>query len=439
MSCEATIYGDCYGICKDIAVTLLYRDKYGYVKPDEIVQVTMCNQHYTWLDKIQKHMPLEMRGEVAEYSIHEDLFSPFTATNRIYTLLTVDIINTELVEEKQQHLLLVQSRNVAKFRDLLMKSDKNITSVFEEGMFQTTFQYNEADKDSKEVVIEVKPIHGENEFDALSSETGVFYRPFVRDQHQQLDFDDVQFQTIQSEYGLELIPECIRKHFESKKLSLKFENFKECLNFIDCNIEPEIIGFYKFFTRDEQTLHELFTNVTNLTEALIDQNHSFIEKMNSAGDITADVLWVTYVSANHKLFKSLKKENDLSNNEKLIELFIARGLHKKLLILAISGERVRGITSKIRDSHNILFDNEFVVRKLVPKHVSVNEPIYAIVTDDTGADTGADTSDTLTPLQYWHHFSNQTFDFNECFAYSRHGPDVFDKNDSIRVYLEIFI
>ena len=144
--------------------------------------------------------------------------------------------------------------------------------------------------------------------------------------------------------------------------------------------------------------------------------------MKKNGEITPEVLVITYILLNHELYWSRNEiiNNKLRKHTCLIELFIEQGLEKELLCLAISGERLRDLSYHIRDHHDILHENISVVKYLVPRYILPSKPIY-------------NTHDNfeLLPIEYWYYFSNSTMSISPPFE-----TDTFEKNKDILLYLE---
>lgn len=431
MSCKAKEYGECYGYREDREVKFLYRDNSGYEKPDEIINVCMCVYHNKWLSKIHQNKPFEMRGECVEYALYDDLFIPFESKNRMYTLLKCESKSdkaNKLEEVNDIKFFLINGRDIEKFRTLMMEEDKNIIQITEEGFFQTDFQY--IDGLITQVIIEVKKISGEMQLESLSDKLAVFYKPIPDSEMVNVgpmniyESREEENPTIKTEYVLEPIPNLFKIYFTEKQKKEHYKKFQDCIDFISYEICNSII---KWNSDERDTNYtELFESYCNLTTALIINDESAIKQMQIEGKINENVLWITYITANHRLFSwSSNNDKSLVNNTKLIELFIEYKLETNLLALAISGERVRMLSVKMRDHYNILYENEFVVRFLVPKYITNSTIIYKI--DDL----------SLNPIEYWEYFSNTTtYIGGGCFSLDN--DETFKKNESILHYLENF-
>jgi len=215
----------------------------------------------------------------------------------------------------------------------------------------------------------------------------------------------------------EPIPELINTNLPDKQ----YEEFQECCDFIEGEMDRNIVNWYKIRENSPHTMKGLFDTVTLLTEALLSEDEMFcsVVMTNLADDakISDDVLWVIYVAANHQQLSSSDPKKNLTNNAKLIDLFIFNGLQTSLLALAIAGERERELFRKRRAHYNILSENEFVVKYLVPKYVAFTDIIY---------------TSKLTPLEYWHEYDNTVRHYN---GMGCSEMETFEKNETIRSHL----
>ena len=449
--CEAKEYGDCYGYNKNVNVTFMYRDKKGCHIPDEIVEVCLCNTHLCWLNKIHQNKPLEMRGEVAKYSMHDDLFSHFYNARRIYTLVKLE----SYVNDEEKKYFLINGRNFDKFKTLLRKSmsekENKSTRIYDQGFFQIFSKIVYEDKTEKnyhfiEDVAEIKDINGELSMEALSKILTTFYKPVESGKLVPIsNYANAWIErkeenpTLDTEYTIEQIPDFIRTYFIKKQKQEEYKEFQNCISFIEDEIEQNIIDWKLLSENSSNIDEELFDSFQKLTKALLENNesgNSIIMEMNSSGELTKEVLWITYIIANHELYMSIDPKKKLTKNSKLIDLFIEKGLEKELLTLAISGERLRFLSIKQRDHHDILNENEFVVKYLVPKYIQTSTIIYKTNHNDDHNDDYNNKNVSLTPLEYWHYFSNTTTYIGGGFCNGRDNDETFEKNKEIMEYLE---
>jgi hypothetical protein len=426
--CDAHEYSQCIGYCNAVDVIFKYHDSKGRVQPDEIIQIDLCKLHHSWLKYTHQNKPLEMRGDVATYALHDDLFSIFNNKETMYTVVKVETYVNDITEETY---VCVNGRDIKKFTALLHAddTDKKIIWAREEGFFQTCLHEVEGSEEFVQAVIEVNIIFGELALEAMANKLVTFYKPKPDGEMKNITPDAMTWVprtkeklSLETEYTLEPIPQFIREHFGIKQRQEQYDQFISCIEFIVDEIDRSVVNWDKLRENSPHTETGLFQVFKKLTDALITADKNTIDELESAGDITADVLWVTYISANHYLYQSKDKKKDLQKSQMLVDLFIAQGLEKDLLVLAISGERMRMLTISQRDHHDILYENEFVVEQLLPKHVDCDAIIYK------------DEFISLNALEYWKYFNNTTTYIGNGFM-NRDCNETFDKNEKIREYL----
>jgi hypothetical protein len=429
--CQAFDYGDCYLRIDDYDVIFQYRDAKGRQQPDEIEKVSLCQTHYEWLNKIHQGEPLKMRGEAPQYALHDDLFSHFAEKKRMYTLMKVDFDDGQGKDEEVKYYLF-NGRDVDAMRKVIQEWFPNKDSYirsYEEGFFHTTFHYNADTKDCDQVVIEVKDITGELALAALAN-NGLSHVHMMTPEGTKVSISASAYTWLHRAeteplYAAEPMPELFKRFFTKKQEAYIYHNFEECTEFIESEIDKSIIDWTKVRANSPHTEQVLFEISQRLKEALLQKDDTCIKTMQDACDITPDVLWVIYINANHRLFASSDHKNDLTKNKTLVDLFVAQGLEKDLLALAIAGERERYLFVKRRAHYNTLFENEFVVKYLVPRIISSTDIIYK--------------SDhiELTALAYWNYYDNTTTHMGGGFSYLCNNIETFEKNETIHLYLEL--
>lgn len=433
--CVAKEYSPCYGYTKDVDVIFKYRNKKGSQVPDEVVKVCLCGTHSRVLDEIHQGNPLTMRGEAELYALHDDLFQPFANTSRMYTLMKVYSCIDGI---KEVQFYLINGRDTNTFCEMINKKKTSNTdwiNAREKGYFLTCLHLTSGEENQFiQAVVEVADLHGELVLEALAKGLTTFYQPKPEGEIQKIS-DAAQTwvprieenPTIETEYTCEPIPEFIKAHFSKKQQTEKYGEFEECCAFIEYEVDKNIVDWNKIRDQSHYAERGLFNMVTKLTNALlsedIENGDIIITKLLDEVEISSDVLFVTYIMANHELYSSSDQKKNLYKNTKLIDLFILFGLEKDLLALAIAGERLRWLSIKHRDHHDILEPNEFVVEYLVPKYVKGEDIIYM------------SEHDKLTPIEYWHYYDNTTCYIGGGFSSGRDTSEVFEKNTTIRDYL----
>lgn len=417
MECAAKEYGDCasWGH-EEVDVLFLYRDKFGRHTPDETVKVCMCQAHRSVLEKYQGGRPLEMRGEEVGWALHEDLFAPFSTHNKTYTYLKIHMKRQADAETPEYKFCLINGRDIEKFRELMSAADPDIVYISEEGIFLTHVNVG---------VIEMKPVTGDYDIDVLKN-LPTYYKPALEYTivEGQAWFGQLRVEenpTLETEYTIEAALPCVQAYFAQKWEDQFRSDFKECLDFMD-NIDRALVDIKKLRETSPHSEEALLALVRRLTDALCADDRECIAEMQEAGELTEEVLWITYVLANHELFWSHIPGRNLRKNILLIKLFIHAGLHDLLLLVAISGERERCLDNHHHTHHDILHENAYVVRYLVPKYV---QPCTLIKLRD---------SNDVTPISaytYYTEFCNALYNCNPfC---DKEEP--FEKNETILLHL----
>ena len=363
------------------------------------VEVSMCNLHYNYLYKkginLNENTGLfEIQGKVVFDGL-KDLFQPLINTSSDqFTLLRVEYCEPENGDDTW---FLIKDTNVDKFRKFLIIEEDKPVRIREVALFIF----------DGENVIELTEPYSDIDLEEIAKNLTVFFSPVE-------DFSHMST----------AIPPEITAYFEQKLLNKHIEYFEECLDFINTEID-HMIGFNYSRTMSDRYLFDSFRL---LTHALIHNDESIIHEMKENGQLTHEVLWFTYVYGNHEFYFDSQPRKNIRNNTRIIDLFIDFNLEHDLLVLAISGERVRETNRHIRSNHNILRENETVVKYLVPDYISPQDYLRVCQSDAN--------EKKVTALQYWHDFSNETYDI--CDVQYNH-PFTFDKNQNIRFYLESFL
>jgi hypothetical protein len=427
MSCAAKEYGDCttWGE-KEVEVLFIYRDKYGGNKPDEKVKVCICEAHRNVLNKLHDGQ-LEMRGEQADEALHDDLFQPFAdKENKENTYTVVKIISASEETEDTFHLL--NGRDIEKFRKYMSAANPDIRYIAEEAIFLV----NHKDYNCESEVIEMKPLTGERELHGLSNLT-TYYKPvseMIRitgpgwlSVESRVEVNP----TMATEYTIESSLSCVHKYFTQKLADYLRTNFEECLEFME-NIDGGVLDIKKLretSPHSDEALHQI---VRRLTDALCVDDLVLIAEMKKSGEITEEVLWVTYVLANHELFWSHLPGRNLRKNIPLINLFIDTDLHERLLLLAMSGERERWLDKHQRTHHNILHDNVEVVDYLVPSYFKPGSMIIVKAAEDFQDEP---VYKYVSVCEYYTNFSTAMYNINPFCG----KEEPFEKNPEIHLLL----
>jgi len=323
---------------------------------------------------------------------------------------------------------MVHSRAIEKFRALMCASDPDIDYISEEAIFLVCHKRVGCGGDYG--VVEMKYVTGEYEMDVLKN-LPTYYEPVqISTIHTGPGWYSVEPRiepnpTMETEYTMEATPQCVQKHFAQKWEDQFRAGFEECLGFMD-NIDHTLVDIQKLRETSPRSEEELLALVRRLTDALCVNDRECIAEMKESGEITEEVLWVTYALANHELYWSDIPGRNLRKNIPLIKLFIEAGIHGKLLLLAVSGERERCLTRKQRTHHDILHENEYVVRYLVPKYFRPRM-VFALRRSRGVTYKSA--------YNYYKEFSNALYN---CNPFSR-DEEPFKKNEHILLHLLKYI
>ena len=420
--CAAKEYGDCtaWGV-EETDVLFRYRDKYGGTMPDEIVKVCMCAAHRTVLEKIHEGQPLAMRGDEVDWAIHDDLLSPFCHKHSTYTYLKMLTNDKEGSADPNYKYCVVNGRDIEKFRQLMAASDPDIGYISEVAIFLIQHSLAVCDFD----VVEMKVVTNEYDINILKN-LPTYYSPASNCIiHREQGYVTYEYRvepnpTLETEYTIETFFPCVNKYFAQKWEDHFKGCFEECLEFMD-NIDHTLVDIEKLRENSPYSQEALLGLVRRLTDALCVNDREYIAEMKEAGEITEEVLWVTYVLANHELYWSDIPGRNLRKNIPLIKLFIAAGLHDRLLLLAVSGERERCLDRHRRTHHDILHENVNVVRYLVPKYF---QPRTVIALRRSLGVT------YKSAYEYYMGFSNAMFNCNP-----QHEEEPFEKNPEILFHL----
>jgi hypothetical protein len=409
--CEAKEYGDCtsWGI-KEVDVLFLYRDNSGNKIPDENVKVCICEAHRNVLEKHNEGRPLEMRGEKVEWALHDDLFYIFQNKKNTYTCVKV-VMNSS---NEFGGIFYFKGRDIEMFRAYMHKTNPDIKYIREEGIFIISLALKKGEKEVfEEKVIEMKPINYENEMYLLSSDL-VYYAEAEYYAEAQVDESDL-------EYTIEPARECVQNYFAQKLEDYNREQFDDCLYFMNNEINRGLIDTETLRENSEYSKDELYSLVRRLTIGLRGDPVSPLLTSGGLGACPQEVLWITYIMANHKHFRSNIPGRDLRQNITLINMFIKADLHGRLLLLAISGERERTLDIHRYSHDNILCENIYVVRYLVPRYFNASSLI---------ALNKIPGFEPVTPYSYYNDFSNLLFNCNPGV-----NEEPFEKNKEILLYL----
>lgn len=415
--CDAIHYSNCAGVIRQKEVKFIYCGDATMNNPsDETIQVALCTFHCEWLEKYNQtsaDKPLKMRGEELKHALQHVLFKPFKEATSLFTLVKIQVLNDKW-EYKAKYFLL-GGQDIERFKELLFETYVSTKGYSVEGMFQIC--HDTIDGESCERVIEIKDVSSELAIEAIATTLNTVYTPI----HQELLVSEKEIKAIGTTTCIyESIPASVRAFYIKKKDEHAFKKFENCISFMSTEL-GNIFNFELIHEQNCLTLYGLFKETQTLTTILLIENEEeAVKRLKEHRNITNDMLLVAYVSANHQLYWSEDSDSKkaLQTSSRLVELFIEHNLHEKLLLLAISGERLRTHGVQSCDRHNILKENEFVVKYLVPKHIKGKHQLQY-------------KQKHINALEYWDEFSNKMSPLSPCVI-----TEYFEKNENIRIYLE---
>ena len=246
MTCQANYYGDCLGAVNLQKVLYKYVDSWGTDLPAEIIPIEMCTFHYNWLLEANTGKMPEMAGEFVDHATDTILFAPFRAFRYAHN-------NTTWQLQAEQNKAQQQQAQQQQAQEQQAEEQKQAQAQQAEQQ-QAEEQQKQKQKQAQEQQQQQQQAQAEQKQDKL------------------------------------------------------FEDFDECLYFID----SEIRGYNPGWTNDEddndeakQKLYKLFLE---LTEALLTDDVRTIRHLKLNGLLNNKLLLlVTYVMANHELFSSTDK------------------------------------------------------------------------------------------------------------------------------------
>jgi hypothetical protein len=163
--------------------------------------------------------------------------------------------------------------------------------------------------------------------------------------------------------------------------------------------------------------------IVEFAQMLLAKDQEMVDVLNAY--MSNRMLWFMYIYYNHVLYCSRRDElGELAKSDMLINTFVARGkgMTHALLRLAITGAKLSNYYNSMRDDHDEIYPNLYVVKALVSMHVSpyadIHEPLIVDISDITSdndesiraeyAAAIADANAPVTPLEYARNFKRIT-------------------------------
>ena len=451
--------GNQYGYCSEdnlIEMTGIfnYRDFKGRRYKPEPCTYAICKLHYEWALQLNKGVfPKDVYGYDESDALDQTICYPFT--NWDYENKVSNIYTFYYNKDTKKNVLVNGSL-----------PQENIIFT-EEWVKKGSFHFDEYN------IVELEPISWEicNFYEQKSDACEL---KFVRFINMDVVNDTVPDKenlidssfgiSISSSFGISISTSSSVKHktisiLENSILGVWLKErstFENCVYFIRDHMNDNN-GFQlsSLIDEDKNEKSYLFKYSNMLEKVLLNSKTTSTLDfliMLEQGHITLEVLWVVYVTYNHRtLSPQIMDDFDdkcdtsklLKNNDMLISLFIkfcSKDELKYFLSVAIEGRR-NEITYKRCDFYDYVRTNLHVVKRLVPEHifkwenilplVSI-EPIDEIVSNDALVPIDKVEVIKMTPLEFWHSTVNKTWSFDGIEESHYH----YDKDESIREYLE---
>ena len=239
--------------------------------------------------------------------------------------------------------------------------------------------------------------------------------------------------------------DCDKKHKQYCETLYSFlekrNNFEQMYCFVKDTMS-ELNRFYelnKTTLLNDETKEYTFRHMLMLEGALANPDNTInLLTMMKSGQITNELLWLTYVKHNH--YNNHTNDIQLKDNKMLISLIIDRFSKDELKLFlqyAIEGCRTY-ITYRMRDFYNYIHPNLTVVKMIVPKHIHYLDNILCDFQINT-SDENDGKEKVRRPfmfnvmLDFWNKSENYTMSYYPDRGEENH---YYDKDEDIRDYLE---
>ena len=434
--CECV--NNCDGYCSSgdlipVNITLQYRSfKYKY--DDSLITYYFCKRHYEWMLTVNNGKALTYVQGKDEYDAldcfnYTDNYEYISGRSNIFTFF----------QEKEK----VDGSN--KYNRKVILINESIENLKIEDKYETkgVFYFD------GQHFIELVPLSYELEdffkqedfcyFKVNAEENRMYRIQFHTDKHDGSKNNDGSNDNNDDN-------DCDKKHKQycDKLYSFleKRNNFKDIYWFV----EDTMNDLNRFYEIKEKTLLNVenkeytFRHMLMFENALANPDNTInLLTMMKSGQITNELLWLTYVKHNH--CNNHTNDIQLKDNKMLISLIIDRFSKDELkLFLQYAFEGCRTyITYRMRDFYNYIHPNLTVVKMIVPNHIHYLDNILCdFQTEDekNEKDEKKELIYTLMEnkmLKFWEESCNYTMSFYPDRGEENH---YYDKDEDIRYYLE---
>ena len=427
---------NCDGYCSSgdlipVEITLQYRSfKYKY--SDVLITYYFCKRHYEWMLTRNNGKPLSYIQGKDEY----DALEYFSYTDKYDYVSGLPTIFTFLKEKERADGSNKYNRKVI----LINESSENIKiedkyetkGVFyfdgEHFIVLVPLSYELQDFFKQEDFYYFKLNAGENRMHRIQFHTNKHNCSNDGDND---DYDDYDCDENDEHY------------FDTLYSFLeKRNNFKDIYWFVEDTMS-DLIRFYELNKKtllNVETKEYTFRHMLMFEDALANPDNTInLLTMMKSGQITNELLWLTYVKHNH--YNNHTNDIQLKDNKMLISLIIDRFSKDELKLFlqyAIEGCRTY-ITYRMRDFYNYIHSNLTVVKMIVPKHIHYLENILCDFQTKDEKDEKDEKKELIYTLmenkmlKFWKESCNYTMSFYPDRGEENH---YYDKDEDIREYLE---
>jgi len=421
---------NCDGYCSSgdlipVEITLQCRS-FKYTYDDSLITYYFCKRHYEWMLTVNNGKPLSyVQGkdeyDALEYFSYTDKYDFVSGCSNIFTFL----------EEKEK------DDGSNKYNRKVILVNESIENIKIEDKYETkgVFYFD------REHFIELVPLSYELT-DFLKQKDFCYFKINAEENRMYR----IQFHTNKhdgSNDGSNDDYDCDEndKHYFDTLYSFleKRNNFGDIYWFIEDTMS-ELNRFYELNKKtllNVETKEYTFRHMLMFENALANPDNTInLLTMMKSGQITNELLWLTYVKHNH--YNNHTNDIQLKDNKMLISLIIKRFSKDELKLFlqyAIEGCRTY-ITYHIRDFYNYIHPNLTVVKMIVPKHIYYLDNILCDFQTEDEKDENKKIEYLLLEnkmLKFWKESCNYTMSFYPDRGEENH---YYDKDEDIREYLE---
>ena len=426
---------NCDGYCSSedlipVDTTLQYRS-FKYKCPDKLIKYYFCKRHYEWMLTVNNGKALTYVQGKDEY----DALDCFNYTDKYDYVSRLSTIFTFFKEKEKADGSNKYNRKV------ILVNERSENLKFEEYESQGVFYFN------GEHFIELVPLS--YELQDYFKQNEFFYLKLDAEENK---MERIIFHTNKHDDGInnkdindkgindKSINDDDKHYFDTLYSFLeKRKNFGDIYWFVKDTMS-DLNRFYeinKTTSLNGEIKEYTFRHMLMFENALANPDNSIdLLTMIKSGQITNELLWLTYVKHNH--YNNHTNDIQLKDNKMLISLIIDRFSKDELKLFlqyAIEGCRTY-ITYRMRDFYNYIHPNLTVVKMIVPKHIYYLENILCNFQTEDEKDENKKIEYLLLEnkmLKFWKESCNYTMSF-----YPDRGEirNYYNKDEDIREYLE---